>query len=239
MMKLDILVLAAHPDDAELGCAGTIAAHIAQGYKVGVVDFTAGELGTRGTPEIRLMEAQRASEVLGLSVRENLGFRDGFFSNDEEHQMKLIEVIRKYQPEILMINAPSDRHPDHGRASELSTESWFKAGLAAIATFTDGKRQVAWRPKAVYHYIQARHINPNLIVDVSEFWDKKMEAIHAFTSQFYDPSSKEPETFISSPTFLKEVEARAREFGQAIGVEFGEGFVVQRTLGVKNIMEVL
>ena len=238
-MKLDILALAAHPDDTELGCSGTIAAQIAQGHKVGVVDFTVGELGTRGTPETRLEEANRSSEILGLSARENLNFRDGFFKNDEEHQLKVIQMIRKYQPEILLINAPSDRHPDHGRASELSSEAWFKSGLSMIETTLDGKKQTAWRPKAVYHYIQARYIQPDIIVDVSKYWDKKMESIRAFKSQFHDPNSQEPNTFISSPTFLKAVEARAREFGQTIGVEFGEGFITDRTPGTNNLLSII
>ena len=236
-MKLDILAFAAHPDDTELGCSGTIAAHIAEGYKVGVVDFTKGELGTRGTPEIRDAEAKASSEVLRLATRENLGFRDGFFKNDEDHQIQLIRVIRKYRPEILLVNALHDRHPDHGRASELSTESWFKAGLSKIETVDGDQKQQPWRPKAVYHYIQSRYIRPDIIVDITEYWDKKMESIHAFKSQFYDPNSNEPETFISSPLFLQELEARAREFGHAIGTQYGEGFTVERTVGVSNLMK--
>ncbi|MDH5367942.1 MAG: bacillithiol biosynthesis deacetylase BshB1 [Cyclobacteriaceae bacterium] len=235
-MKLDILAFAAHPDDVELGCAGTIASQIAQGYKVGVVDFTYGELGTRGTPEIRDGEAKLSAKILKLSVRENLGFQDGFFKNDKEHQLEVIKMIRKYRPEILLVNAISDRHPDHGRASKLSSESWFKAGLKEIETTDGGEKQQTWRPKAVYHYIQARYIQPDVIVDVSDFWDKKMESLNAFKSQFYDPNSKEEDTFISSPTFIKGVEARAREFGQTIGVEYGEGFTVERTIGTSDLI---
>lgn len=235
-MKLDILAFAAHPDDTELGCSGTIASHIAKGYKVGVVDFTHGELGTRGTPKIRDEEAKASAKILGLTVRVNLGFQDGFFKNDKEHQLEVIKMIRRYRPEILLVNAPSDRHPDHGRASELSSESWFKAGLKMIETTDGGEKQQSWRPKAIYHYIQARYIKPDIIVDVSEFWDKKMESINAFKSQFHDPDSKELDTFISSPTFIKGVEARAREFGQTIGVEYGEGFTVERTIGTSNLV---
>lgn len=238
-MKLDILALAAHPDDTELGCSGTIASHIAQSYKVGVVDFTRGELGTRGTPEIRDAEAKSSGKLLGLAVRENLGFRDGFFKNDEEHQLKLIQAIRKYQPEILLVNAINDRHPDHGRASELASEAWFKAGLKMIETTDENGPQDPWRPKVVYHYIQSRFIQPDLIVDISDHWDAKMESIKAFKSQFFDPNSRDPQTYISSPQFLEELEARAMEFGHAIGVKYGEGFTVDRTAGVRNLFNLL
>lgn len=238
-MKLDILAFAAHPDDTELGCSGTIVSQIAQGYKVGVVDFTHGELGTRGTSKIRDREAEASSKILGLSVRENLNFQDGFFKNDRAHQLEVIRMIRKYRPEILLVNATSDRHPDHGRASDICSESWFKSGLKMIETIDRGENQQVWRPKAVYHYIQARYIQPDVIVDVSDFWDKKMESIYAFKSQFYDPNSEEDDTFISSPTFIKGVEARAREFGQLIGVEFGEGFTVDRTIGTSNLVNLL
>lgn len=238
-MKLDILALAAHPDDTELGCSGTIAAQITQGYKVGVVDFTQGELGTRGTPEIREAEAKASAEILGLSVRENLKFRDGFFKNDEEHQLEVIKVIRTYRPDVLLVNAPHDRHPDHGRASDLASESWFKAGLRMIKTSDENGSQEPWRSKAVYHYIQARYIQPDFIVDISEFWEKKMESIRAFKSQFHDTNSNEPETFISSAKFLIELEARAREFGHAISTEYGEGFTVDRTIGVRNVLQLI
>jgi N-acetylglucosamine malate deacetylase 1 len=239
-MKLDILVMAAHPDDAELGCSGTICSHIAQGKKVGIIDFTRGELGTRGTPEIRLAESEEATKILGVHARENLGFRDGFFVNDEEHLMKLIRVIRRYQPEIVLANAPFDRHPDHIKGCELAVDACFKSGLRMIETFEeDGSKQKEWRPKNVYHYIQDRYISPDFVVDISEFWDKKEASIRAFRSQFYDPNSTEPNSYLSSPAFLKFVEARNREMGHAIGVEFGEGFTSYKKLGISNLSNLI
>jgi N-acetylglucosamine malate deacetylase 1 len=235
-MKLDILVMAAHPDDAELGCSGTICASIAQGKKVGIVDFTRGELGTRGTPEMRLAESEEATKILGIHARENLGFRDGFFVNDEDHLMKLIRVIRRYQPEMVLANAPFDRHPDHIKGSQLAVDACFKAGLRMIETFEDdGMPQKEWRPKNVYHYIQDRHIKPDFVVDISNFWEQKEASIRAFKSQFYDPNSTEPNSYLSSPAFLKFVEARNREMGHAIGVEFGEGFTSYKCLGIKDL----
>jgi len=235
-MKLDILVIAVHPDDAELGCAGTILAHIQEGKKVGIVDLTRGELGTRGTPEIRIQEGEDAAKILGLSARENMGFRDGFFRNDEEHQLALIPVIRRYQPEIIITNALYDRHPDHGRASSLVVDTCFLSGLRRITTNDkDGSEQTEWRPKAVYHFIQDRYIKPDFIVDISAYWTKKQESIAAYRSQFYDPSSSEPASYISSQDFWEFVEARAAEFGHVIGAKYGEGFTVDRTIGVKHL----
>jgi len=238
-MKLDILVLSAHPDDAEISCGGTIAKHIASGKKVGVVDLTRGELGTRGTAEIRDQEAATSSKVLGLTVRGNLGLRDGFFKNSEEDQLKVVEAIRKYQPEIVLTNAVHDRHPDHGRASDLVYESTFLSGLTKVETKSEGKLQSAWRPKAVYHFIQSLYITPDFVVDVSDFWERKIEALRAFKSQFYDPQSKEPETFISNPGFMKLIEARGHELGYTIGVKYGEGFTVRRHLGVNNLFDLI
>ncbi|ARS34828.1 bacillithiol biosynthesis deacetylase BshB1 [Pontibacter actiniarum] len=239
-MKLDILAFASHPDDIELGCAGTLIAHVAAGKKVGIVDLTAGELGTRGTPEGRIQEAKDAAEVMGLSARENLGMADGFFQNDREHQLMVIEKIRKYKPEIVIMNAVYDRHPDHGRGSELVSESCFKSGLKMIKTKEeDGSEQEAWRPKVVYHYIQDRLITPDLVVDVTPYWEKKMEAIRAFKSQFYNPDDASPNTYISSPEFLRFVEARALELGHAIGTTYGEGFTKERYIGVKNLFDLL
>jgi N-acetylglucosamine malate deacetylase 1 len=239
-MKLDILVMAAHPDDAELGCSGTICSHIAQGKKVGIVDFTRGELGTRGTPEIRLAESDAATKVLGIHSRENLGFRDGFFVNDEQHLMKVIEVIRKYQPEIVLANAIDDRHPDHGKGSALAVDACFKAGLRMIETFDEeGNLQTAWRPKNVYHYIQDRYIQPDFIVDISDFWEQKVASIRAFKSQFYNPSSSEPMSYLTSPEFLEFIEARAKEFGHNIGVKYGEGFTSYKKIGVGNLFELV
>ncbi|WKZ58057.1 MAG: bacillithiol biosynthesis deacetylase BshB1 [Cyclobacteriaceae bacterium] len=238
-MKLDILVLAAHPDDAELCCGGTIARQIALGNKVGIVDFTRGELGTRGTPELRLQEAAKAADILKLSTRENLGLPDGFFRNDEEHQREVIRAIRKYQPEIVLANAIHDRHSDHGRAAELGTDACFLSGLAKIETTLDGKPQQAWRPKAVYHYIQSQFIEPDFIVDISDFWEVKVASYMAYKSQMYDPQSKEPETYISKPEFLKLIEARAVELGHAIGVKYGEGYTLRRYPGVRNLFDLI
>lgn len=238
-MKLDILVLASHPDDAELCTGGTIAKHVSLGHKVGIVDFTKGELGTRGTPEIRMQEAAKASKILGLSVRENLGMADGFFKNDEAHQREVIKVIRKYQPDIVLANAIYDRHSDHGRAAELAYDSCFLSGLAKIQTEVDGKSQAAWRPKAVYHYIQSQFIQPDFIVDITGFWQTKVDSYMAYKSQVFDPESKEPETFISKPQFLRLIEARAIEYGHTIGVEYGEGYTVRRQPGIRQLFDLL
>lgn len=238
MPKLDILVFAVHPDDAELGCSGTIASHIANGKKVGIVDFTQGELGTRGTAEIRLQEADASKNVLGLLIRENLKMRDGFFKNDEEHQKQLIRIIRKYQPEIVLANAVEDRHPDHGRAAQLTTEACFYSGLRMIETTdNEGEEQEAWRPKSVYHYIQDRYIEPDFVIDISDFWEVKEQAIRAFKSQFYDPNSDEPESYLTSPEFLDFLKARSEVMGHKIGVKYGEGFTKSKMIGVKNLFD--
>lgn len=238
-MKLDILVLAAHPDDAELGCGGTIAKHVAMGMKVGVVDLTQGELGTRGTVQTRQQEAADAARILGLSVRRNLSLPDGFFKNDREHQLRVVEVIREFQPDILIANAVYDRHPDHGRGAELVFEASFLAGLAKVETELNGKKQSAWRPKALYHFIQSQILEPDFVVDISEYWDKKMDSVRAYKTQFYDPNSKEPDTYISNPAFLRMVESRAQEFGHAIGVRFGEGYTVRRLIGVDSLRDLI
>lgn len=235
-MKLDILAFAAHPDDVELACSGTLIHHIKKGYKAGVVDLTRGELGTRGTPEIRAEESKVASAILGISVRENLNMKDGFFVQDEEHLMKLIQVIRKYRPHIVFANAISDRHIDHGRAAKLEADACFLSGLRKIETFdADGKPQEAWRPKNVYHYIQDNFIKPDLVVDITNEWEQKMECIRAFKSQFYDPASGEPETPISSRDFMDFLPARSLDFGRIIGARYGEGFTT-RTPGVDDLM---
>jgi bacillithiol biosynthesis deacetylase BshB1 len=239
-MKLDILVLAAHPDDAELGCGGTIAKHVALGYKVGIIDFTRGELGTRGTVEIRKQEAAASAKILGLTMRENLGLKDGFFQNDPAHQMVLIQEIRKYQPTIVLANAMYDRHTDHGKGAVLGYDACFLSGLAKIETKDDqGNKQTAWRPTHVYHYIQSIPVQPDFVVDISSHWDIKLDAIKAFKSQFYDPASTEPQTYISSPAFLKMVEARAIEAGHTIGVQYAEGFTVRRYPGVTNLFNLI
>jgi len=237
-MKLDILVLAAHPDDAEISCAGTIARHIAMGHKVGIVDFTKGELGTRGTVEIRASEAAEAAKILGVSIRENLGLRDGFFENNATHQLEVIRVIRKYQPSIVLANAVYDRHIDHGRGASLAYDACFLSGLVRIDTKDEnGKSQPPWRPGVVYHYIQSLYIEPDFIVDVSDYWDIKIEALKAFKSQFYDPQSAEVQTYISSPGFVKMIEARASDWGYAIGVKYGEGFTTRRYPGVNSLFD--
>ncbi|WP_121809185.1 bacillithiol biosynthesis deacetylase BshB1 [Mucilaginibacter kameinonensis] len=237
MLKLDILVLSVHPDDAELGCSGTIAKHIALGYKVGIVDLTRGELGTRGSAEIRKQEAAAAAEILGLAVRENLGLPDAFFENTREHQVKVIEAIRKFRPSIVITNAYHDRHPDHGRANELVETSAFLAGLRKIETFdAEGIAQEAWRPGMVLHFIQDNYITPDILIDVTGYWDKKIESIYAYGSQFHNPSWEgEPQTYISTPDFIEIVTGRAREFGKSIGAKYAEGFTSRKILGVDNL----
>lgn len=238
MTKLDILVLPVHPDDAELGCAGTILKHVALGKKVGIVDLTRGELGTRGSAEIRAEEAAAAGKILGLTVRDNLGLPDGFFENTREYQLKVVSAIRKYQPEIVITNAYYDRHPDHGRANQLVEDSAFLAGLRKIETYADGVPQEAWRPKLVLHFIQDTYITPDLVIDVTEHWDKKVASIMAFGSQFYNPEwENEPQTYISSPEFLKVVEGRAIEYGKSIGVKYAEGFTSKKILGVESLFD--
>jgi bacillithiol biosynthesis deacetylase BshB1 len=239
-MKLDILALAAHPDDAELGCGGTLIRHIKAGLKVGIADLTRGELGTRGTPEQRDKEASASSQVLGLSVRANLGLPDGFFHDVREHQLKLVAAIREYQPEIVLANALHDRHPDHGKGADIAYTSCFLAGLAKVETTdSNGKPQAPWRPKALYHYIQSQFIEPDFVVDISGEWEQKMMAIKAFKTQFYDPSSQEPVTYISTPEFLRMLESRAIEMGHAIGVKYGEGFCTRRWVGVRSLTDLI
>lgn len=239
MLKLDILVLDVHPDDAELGCGGTIAKQLALGYKVGIADLTRGELGTRGSAEIRAAEAAEAARILGLSVRENLGLPDGFFQNTPEYQLKVIAAIRKYQPEIVITNAYHDRHPDHGRASQLVQDASFLAGLRKIETFdNEGNSQQAWRPKQVLHMVQDSYIQPDIIVDVTDYWDIKVAGIFAYGSQFHNPEWEgDPQTYISSPDFTPIIEGRAREFGKSINVKFAEGFTSRKLLGVDNLMD--
>lgn len=240
-MKLDLLVLAAHPDDAELSCGGIILTHVAQGKQVGVVDLTRGELGTGGSAAIRAQESAKASAILGLRVRENLGMADGFFENDRAHQLMIIQAIRRYQPTVVLANAVSDRHPDHGRAAQLARDACFLSGLPKIQTFDqDGQPQPHWRPAKMYHYIQSDFLNPDLIVDISPFWTQKMEAILAYSTQFFNPNDPaQVRTFISKPEFLHFLEGRAREYGQAIGTEFGEGLIAPRKIGLKSLWDVI
>ncbi|UKJ06521.1 bacillithiol biosynthesis deacetylase BshB1 [Solitalea lacus] len=237
-MKLDILVFAAHPDDAELCCSGTIALHIKQGKKVGVVDLTRGELGTRGTSETRAAEAKESSAMLGLSARENLGFADGFFANDKTHQLEVIKMIRKYRPEIVLANSLADRHPDHGRGGQLVRDAAFYSGLRKVNTSIEGEIQHEWRPKAIYHYMQDRLFVPDLIVGFGqEEMDKKVASLKAFKTQFFNPEdqSGEPQTYISTPEFFESVIGRARELGKPIGAPYGEGFEVEKVVGVKDL----
>jgi bacillithiol biosynthesis deacetylase BshB1 len=238
-LKLDILAFAAHPDDVELSCAGTLLRHIQAGKKVGVVDLTQGELGSRGSVALRKEEAAKASAILGIHYRHNLGMRDGFFTIDEAHQRLIIEQIRLCRPEIVLANAVSDRHIDHGRAATLVAEACFLSGLRQIKTDWEGVAQEAWRPRAVYHYIQDRYLKPDLVVDITEQFATKLEAIKAFGSQFYDPNSAEPMTPISRPDFLDFIEARAREMGRLVPVTYGEGFTVERAPGITDFMQLL
>lgn len=238
-MKLDILAFGAHPDDVELGCGGTIAKEVALGKKVGIVDLTRGELGTRGTAATRDMESAKAAEILGVKVRENLNMRDGFFVNDEEHQLAVIRMIRKYQPEIVLCNAVDDRHIDHGKGSKLVSDACFLSGLVKIETDYEGKKQEAWRPKSVYHYLQWKNLQPDFVVDISGFNEKRIEAILAYSSQFYDPNSKEPETPIATKNFLESLNYRPQDFGRLIGKDYAEGFNVERYLGVNSLGDLI
>lgn len=235
-MKLDILAFGVHPDDVELGCAGTLLAAKAEGKKVGVIDLTGGELGTRGTKETRSIEAANAAKVMGLDIRENLGMADGFFQNDEAHQRLVITAIRKYQPEIVLCNAPEDRHPDHGRSAKLVSDAAFLSGLRKIITKdAQGQDQEAWRPKYVFHYIQDRFIQPSFVVDISAYYEQKLEAILAYTTQFNALDDQgEPQTYISSPQFLDSVRARALMLGKRIGVQYAEGFISEKVLGIDS-----
>ena len=219
-MKLDILAFGAHPDDVELGCGGTIAKEVSLGKKVGIVDLTRGELGTRGTAETRDSEAKAAAKILGVDIRENLEFADGFFVNDKQHQLEVIKMIRKYRPNIVLCNAVEDRHIDHGKGSSLVSDACFLSGLLKIETELDGLAQEHWRPMVVYHYMQWKNLEPDFTVDISDHIDLKMQSVLAYKTQFYDPSSKEPETPISSKNFTDSVKYRARDLGRLIGTEY-------------------
>jgi len=234
-MKLDILAFGAHPDDVELGAAATIAKEVSLGKKVGIIDLTQGELGTRGSKELRKTEALRAAKILGVTLRENLKFADGFFVNDKRHQLEVIKLIRKYKPEIVLCNAIEDRHIDHGKGSKLVSDACFLSGLEKIETEFEGEIQKKWRPKLIYHYLQWNNSKPDFVVDISNFMDVKMEAVLAYTSQFYDPNSKESETPISSKNFTDSVYYRAKDLGRLIGVEYAEGFTVERLIAIASL----
>jgi len=235
-MKLDVLAIGVHPDDVELGCSGTLIKEVKRGKTVGIVDLTEGELGTRGTVETRYQEAADASKIIGAVARENLQMRDGFFKNDEEHQMKVIQVLRKYQPEIVIANILEDRHPDHGRAGHLVYDACFLSGLKQVKTIDEkGAEQEKWRPKYLLHFIQDRFYEPDVIVDITDAFEQKMASIKAYTTQFFSSSSTEPETYISKPDFLDAIVARARVLGKRIGVQFAEGFLSKKNIGIANL----
>lgn len=238
-MKLDILVFGAHPDDIELACAGTLIKAVKAGKKVGVVDLTEGQLGTRGSNELRLREAASSAKIMGLSVRDNLGLMDGFFKDDDASRMLIIEKIREYKPDMVICNPPYDRHPDHGRASKIVSEACFYAGLRNIPSEYKGKKQEAFRPDKVFYYMQHFSLDPSFLVDISEEMEQKMEAIKAFSSQFYDPNSKEPETVLSTPEFLTHIRERCSTWGYIIGAKYAEGFMAQkRIFGVNSIFDI-
>jgi N-acetylglucosamine malate deacetylase 1 len=238
-MKLDILAFGAHPDDVELGCSGTIAKEVSLGKKVGIIDLTRGELGTRGSVEIRNNESKLAAEILGISIRENLDMRDGFFINDEAHQMEIIKRLRKYRPEIVICNAIEDRHIDHGKGSKLVSDACFLSGLRKIETTHEGVSQEAWRPKVVYHYIQWKNIEPDFVVDITDFIAKKEAAILAYSSQFYSENSNEPVTPIATKNFLESIHYRSQDFGRLVGVEYAEGFTTERYLAVNSLSDLI
>lgn len=240
MMKLDLMVMTVHPDDAELGAGGTIAKYVAEGKKVGIVDLTRGELGTRGTAETRAEEAKHAAEILGVVVRENLDLRDGFFQNNEEAQLRIIRAIRKYQPEIVITNALDDRHPDHGRASKLVNDALFLAGLRRIETELDGVPQEAFRPRLQLQLIQDKYIQPDIILDITPYWEIKEKSILAYTTQFnVSAEDDEPKTYISNPDFMESTRGRAAEFGRNIQVRYAEGFTARKLLGVNDIFNLI
>lgn len=238
-MKLDVLAFAAHPDDVEISAGGTIAKMVTAGKKVGIVDFTQGELGSRGSAELRMVESARSSKILGLSVRENLKLADGFFTHTEENLKRIVQMVRKYQPEVVLANSITDRHPDHAKGAKLASEGCFLSGLRKIETELDGAQQAHWRPRAVYHYIQDYFIEPDFVVDISDFYETKLESIKAFSSQFFDPNSSEPSTPISGEDFFEFIAARAMQFGRPIGAKYGEGFTSHRYIGVDDLTSLL
>ncbi|MGB0805687.1 MAG: bacillithiol biosynthesis deacetylase BshB1 [Salibacteraceae bacterium] len=238
-MKVDILAIGVHPDDVELGCSGTLLKAVQDGKKVAVLDLTRGELGTRGTPELRQVEAHNAAKILGLTDRTILNIGDGFFQHTNENMLEIAKYVRYYQPEVVLANAMADRHPDHGRAGKLISEACFYSGLQKIETELNGEKQKAYRPSAVYHYIQDRYTDPDLVVDVTDVWEGKIKSILAYSSQFYDPNSKEPETPISSKAFMEFIDGRGTQFGRLINRKYGEGFTMVRPAGVNQILDVI
>jgi len=238
-MKLDILAIGAHPDDVELSCSGTLAKEISKGKKVGILDLTRGELGTRGTAETRDEEAKNAAEILGVSMRKNLEFSDGFFTNNTAHQLEIIKILRKYRPDVILCNAIHDRHIDHGKGSQLVSDACFLSGLKKIETIYEGNSQKEWRPKHIYHYIQWYEIEPDIVVDISGFMEKKLKCVKAYKTQFHDTKSKEPQTPISSSNFFDSITYRARNLGRIIGTEHAEGYTVERYPAVDSIFDLV
>lgn len=234
-MKLDVMAIGAHPDDVELSCAGVLLVEKKNGKRTGIIDLTQGELGTRGTAEIRRQEAAVAAKILGVDIRENLGLRDGFFQNVEADQLKVIEAIRKYRPEVILCNAPEDRHPDHGRSARLISDACFLSGLRKIETVADGKTQEAWRPKYVLHYIQDRFLQPDFVIDISDVMEAKLESIKAYGTQFHNPEIDGPQTYISTPDFLESIIYRSKMMGKMIGVKFAEGFISEKMIGLPSL----
>ena len=238
-MKADILAIGAHPDDVELSCSGTIAKEISAGKKVVIIDLTKGELGTRGSEKIRDLESKKAGEILKISDRKNLGLKDGFFHNSDENKIKLVRLIRFYKPKIVLCNSINDRHPDHGRASKLVVESCFLSGLKKVTTKFQDIAQQPWKPLNIYHYVQWNLEIPDFIVDISDFLDIKLKSVQCYSSQFYDPESKEPKTPISTQNFLESIKYRSANFGRIIGADHGEGFVANRKLAVASISDLI
>lgn len=235
-MKLDLLAVGSHPDDVELGCSGTLIKEIKRGKKAGILDLTQGELGTRGTVQTRYEEAAAAAKIMGITVRENLKLRDGFFQNSEESQMAVIRVLRTYQPEIVIANILEDRHPDHGRGGWLLYDACFLSGLRQVKTVDEnGREQEKWKPKMLLHYIQDRFYEPDIIIDISDVWEQRMDSIRAYKTQFYDPNSKEPQSYLSNPEFMEALSARARLLGKRIGVKYAEGFLSKKNIGIKDL----
>jgi bacillithiol biosynthesis deacetylase BshB1 len=233
-MKIDVLAVGAHPDDVELSCSGVLLVEKNNGKTTGIIDLTEGELGTRGTAETRRQEATDSAAILGVDIRENLKLADGFFSNDKESQLRIIESIRKYKPDIIICNAPEDRHPDHGRSAGLVSDAAFLSGLLKIETTENGRIQEAWRPKYVLHYLQDRYLQPDFVVDITNVFERKLESIRAFKTQFHSPEIDGPQTYISSPDFLDSIVYRAKMLGKMIGVKYAEGFITKKMIGIRN-----
>ncbi len=238
-MKLDILAFGVHPDDVELGCGGTLISAITEGKKVGIIDLTQGELGTRGTVKTRYEEAANAAKIIGVEIRENLKMADGFFKHDKKNIRQIIHVIRKYCPEIIICNALEDRHPDHGRSSKMVAEAAFLSGLRKIETKDNGVLQASWRPTYVFHYIQDRYILPSFLIDITDSFEKKMEAVMCYTTQFNAATTNDPQTYISSPQFIESVKARALMLGKRIGVQYAEGFISEKIIGLKSFDQII